>query len=279
MNRVLFSKALVLGATVALAGTAHAAPGDFANTVSRYNFTGLTGNTSNLLGVLVIKVQDFATFEQELKNFTGIDCSQSNGCYYVVDRNGGTSLLPSSDDAAERHKAVAAVAGVLVASPGAPIVLIDGTAADATNMNASVAQLATQGAVAFTGTYTIPAAQQGTVSTFLSNNPSIVPAMPKGALTSSKVVQVGQTQDASGLDSKWTTGDGGDIMAIGHNIPFPWATVDSPEYAAGTVLGRLNNQAGAPATRSVLLGAAGTHFAAISGSAATLGVFADGSSL
>jgi len=262
-----------------------AVTGDFANMASRYGWGGITGNPSYPQAVIGLKVAsaDFPTLETMIGNESGLTCTRANSCLKIVDRNDGTTY-PATTDTAELAKVAEAISGLLLNGQNAPIIFVDGTAADATNFNASFAtvgtELASAGAGVVTPTYTIAAGSQGTVNTFLANHTGIVAVAPLGFLASSLAVQVGTTQDVSGVDAKWTTGDGGDIMALGHALPFPWsASKDSPYFPAGAIAARLNNQSGAPATRAVLLAASGTHFQAITGSASTRGVFKDGSSL
>lgn len=258
------------------AAVGQAVTGDFADMASRYGWS-LTGNASYESVVIGLKVaeSDFDTLRQMVEDETGLDASG----IVIKDRNNATSNYPGTTDQAELEKLAEAISGIMVANQDAPIRVLDCTAADSTNFNAAYQHIPGDGVV--TATYTIASNLQGTVSTFLSNHTGIVPVVPQGFLASSLAVQVGFTQDSGGSDVKWTSNDGGDIMALGHAIPFPWATggKDSLFFGAGAIAGRLNNQSGAPATRAVLLAADGSHFQAITGSASTLGVFADGGSL
>lgn len=270
----------LLGASLLLSGgIAHAAPGDYSDTVQRYNAGSLTG--SDVLAVIGAQVGDLNALESDIKAITGFDCTRANGCLIVRDRVGGTSLLPAlgADVAAERHKVAAAIAGALVGAPFGTFYFFDGLAKDQTNLDASVNSLASiTGMKGFTATYTV--ATQTNISAFLTNHTSIIGVAPKGFFSSSLVIPVGGTQDNSGADAFWSTADGGDFMVLQKSIPLPWGTQDSPEWSGGVALGLLDNQpAGGLPSRATEQAASSTHFTAISGSASTHGVMTNPGSL
>lgn len=279
MKISLKHKWLAGAALIAATGVAHAAPGDYADTQSRYGATNLTG--ADKLAVIGAQVGDLDQLEADIQAITGFECSRANGCLVVKDRANGTSLLPAlgADVQAEERKVATAVAGVLVGAPFATVYFIDGLAKDQTNLDASVATLGNiSGMKGFTSTYTV--GTQTNITSFLANHTGIVGVAPQGSFSSSLVIPIGGTQDSSGADVFWSAKDGGDFMVIMKDIPLPWGTQDSPEWAASVALGLLDNQpGGGVANRSTEQAASSSHFTAITSSASTHGIMTTPGSL
>lgn len=259
-------KKLWLGAAAAapllIPHAAHAATGDFAEEQTHYGFSGLAGQ-GDPLAVVGAKVANLSQLESDVQGITGFECSRSNGCLVVKDRDGLENNLPSTDDADERHKVALAIAGILLAAPDSQILFMDGLQKDSNNLSPSITNLHSFGVKGFVPTYTIAAGSQGTITTYLSNHTDIIGVAPTGYLTSSLVIQVGGTTYTTGnADTVWAGSPGnGDVMSRMDDIPVPWGTtMDSPEWGAAVVLGRVENQSGGPATRQTVLNASSARF-------------------
>lgn len=264
---------IALAAAPALtAGMAHADPSAlFSGDQARY-FAGNGGGTEAVAVIgAQVRPEDFAALAGLVGDITGIDCSQVT-CFVGVDRNMGNSLFPTSTDPAEMQKAAVAIAAIKVAAPDAPVYFVDTLGKDQTNFQAAVTHLDVVSAKGFTSTYGIAPNLQTSITSYLDNHTDIVPACPAGFLATSRAVQAGGTEISAGTDIAWDGSPANDVASHAKGLVLPWGTEDHLEWAAGEILGALN-QPGGMVDRNTLLSMSSSLFTPVSGGNYTLGVF------
>lgn len=288
------SLALVFGACALqpdeTASTEQAVTGDktLGDQIRQYGYGSLAQFSTRKFAYVGGKVSDFATLESDLNAMLPMGvatCTRANGCLHVVNENGGTTGLPTSDTAADRHDAALALAAQHAMEPSAPLYFIDPPSKTGTALlHAVQASTGTLGLSGFEFGWGLASTDtaQTSIDTWITNHP-IVSTAPIGLITSTKVVQVGGSDySGSNADTTWSGFTGtADIDSVVPQIPQVQegsaVTADNFVVGPALILMRLGAQSSAPANRATLLAAAGSHFNGVS--TATVGVFKDASDL
>lgn len=242
------------------------------DTATRYSEGSLTGN-GNLHAIIAVNVDPTLLATRIAAGWSGT-CTVGNQCITIEDDQGGTLGLPppANYSTPATEAAAEAILGELVANRSASFLLINASAVNATKFQHSLDTSMSAGAVALVPTYAVTTTY---LNTFLAQTgaPIFVAPLDFGfSATNDKFFQVGMTTDSGGSEVKYVGHDGGDALSIGR-LTFPWATKDSPSFAAARVAGWLDNSAGGvPIGKTAMNGlTVATHFKTIASTAANRG--------
>lgn len=245
------------------------------DTLARYSWQAESADVHAKIGFIAqpLSGDDELELEGFLNNLNSGICTADNGCAVIVDDQGGTTFS-ASDNPTGLQALKEQLLVEFGVRPGMQPRIVIPSVQNVTKWNASFSTLAamTGSVVTILPQWTVASGSQGTLDTFLGNN-SITVYGPVGFFSGisanpNKAIEVGMSIDVSGADGKDTaTGaDGGIALVFADQLAFDAVTHASPLYAAAALNARTRG-----ATRSAITGASSAHFAAVSGTAATVG--------
>lgn len=262
-----------------------------ADQVQHYGETGLTGFSTDVLGVIQYGVaqsqipQLVADLNAERAKI-GATPLVLGSTIKVIDENGNPLTGFWTNDA-QRAEATMGLVAASALDRSAKLVLVVPRDSAPNRVPTGIAKLAspTFGAKAATIGYgaspTDPA--QSALASVLTANPSFVAFGFVGDWSSPLMVRVGGSDYSAGTaDVVFSEPSPADILSQMHQIPGTFSgapfTSDLRVFPIAYEMGRLANQGPTCATRAQLLSAAPTHFAPVTGSTSR-GVFIDGLTL